>query len=461
MERPRYFGTDGIRDVANQGVLTPERVMALGRALARLAQRRAAGSPLLLARDPRRSSPLLAAAVAAGAAAEGCGVVDLGVLPTPALAALLPRLRGALGVMVSASHNPMPDNGLKVLSGDGAKLSSSDEAWLENEMERALAGHVATPTGAAVGSIDVDPRALESYLDHLATGFPGLRLDGTKIVVDCASGAQSPAAPELLARLGADVHAIHSAPNGLDINEDCGAVHPESLARTVVARGADLGMAFDGDGDRMIAVSNDGVVRDGDAVLYVCARHLRSRGALAGATVVGTVMSNFGLELALREEGVTLERTPVGDRHVAARLREGGFALGGEPSGHLVFGSRNGYIGDGLWSALELLAVLKAADRPFATLLEGLAVVPQVLLNVRVAQRRPLAELPAVEAQIAAATAALGGDGRLLVRYSGTENLLRVMVEGRDAALVEALAASIAAAARAALGAPESSGSPA
>ncbi len=438
-KKPRYFGTDGLREVANRGMLTPEKVLTLGRALGRLAERCNGG--IALARDPRRSSPMISAAIAAGAASEGAFVRDLGVLPTPGLAALVPMLNAGIGVMVSASHNPMQDNGIKVLSSEGAKLDDSDEVWLETQME--IAAPADAPIGYAVGRIEEERAALDLYLEHLTKGFPGLDLRGTHLVLDCANGATSAAAPRLFASLGARVTAICAEPDGININENCGAVHPERLAYEVKTAGADLGLAFDGDGDRLIAVSHDGAIQDGDRMLYVCAKALAAKGRLKDKVVVGTVMTNFGFELALREMGGKLLRTPVGDRHVAAKLKEGGYSLGGEQSGHLIFGSTNRHIGDGLWSALALLDVLRGEKKPLAELAGTLATIPQVLKNIPVPGKPPLAELPRLAAGIAAAEKALSDTGRVLVRYSGTENKLRVMVEGRDGALVDRLAAEL------------------
>ncbi|MBI4879102.1 MAG: phosphoglucosamine mutase [Planctomycetes bacterium] len=450
MTRPRHFGTDGLRGVANTGMLAPEQVLALGRAIGRLASREG-GLRVALARDPRRSSPLLAAAVAAGIAAEGVDVLDLGVLPTPALAALLPASGAMLGVVVSASHNPMQDNGIKVLGQDGAKLADSLEAWLEEETARPLPAQ--PPVGAAVGDVRVLERPVERYVEHVASLFPGLDLRGLKIVVDCANGATSTAAPALLGRLGAEVAALCAEPDGLNINDQCGAVHPERMARAVRERSADAGVALDGDGDRAIFASSDGSIQDGDRVLFACGRRLFEQGRLRDGVVVGTVMTNFGLELALAQLGARLVRTPVGDRHVAAALRENGWCLGGEPSGHIIFGGENNFIGDGLVSALKVFALMRQSGAPLHALTAALQPVPQVLLNVAVEQKPPLESLPAVMERIAAAERELAGSGRVLVRYSGTENLLRVMVEGRDGALVERSAASIAQAVRERIGA--------
>lgn len=449
--KPQFFGTDGIRDVANHGMLTPEKLLALGRALGRLALRNGGeGAKICLARDPRRSSSLLVSALSAGIVSEGAFVIDLGVLPTPGLAALVPSYGCALGVMISASHNPMQDNGIKVLSAQGAKLADADELWIEDEMARGPSSPA--PSGAGVGAIELDPHALDRYLGHLTQGFPGLDLTGMHLCVDCANGATSSAAPRLFARLGARVTAIAATPDGININDGCGAVHPERMAREVVTSGAHLGLAFDGDGDRLIAASHDGAIQDGDRILYVIGNHLRARGELVGNVIVGTVMTNFGLELAQLDCGGRLERTPVGDRYVAARLREGGFSLGGEPSGHLIFGDKNRFIGDGLYSALALLSVLATAKRSFAELASGLKSVPQVLKNLRVARKPALDTLPRLSQHTREAERALSTAGRVLIRYSGTENLLRVMVEGRDAALVSKLADDLVATAKEEIG---------
>lgn len=449
MDKPRYFGTDGIRDVANRGMLTPERVLALGRGLGALA-RESTGS-VAIAMDPRRSSALLRAALSAGIASEGANVLDLGVLPTPALAVLLRPMRAAFGAMVSASHNPAEDNGIKVLNADGSKVTEADELRLEASIDgKAAAG--APRTGADVGGVEPCEDAVGLYEGQLLARFPGLSLRGLKVVVDAANGATAVVAPQLLHRLGADVVPLHANPDGLNINDGCGAVHPESMAAAVVQHRAHVGVAFDGDGDRAIFCSNDGVVRDGDSVLYACGLDRHARGRLPGATIVGTVMSNFGLELALKDAGITLARTPVGDRHVAALLREREYALGGEPSGHVIFGAEHGFVGDGLVCALSVFELMTRTGKSLAQLVAGLKPVPQVLLNLRVREKPPVDRLPTVVASMAAAERSLAGAGRVLVRYSGTENLLRVMVEGRDAAVVDAAAKSIFAAADAAIG---------
>ncbi len=449
MTKARYFGTDGIRGVANVDLLSPERVLALGRALGRLAKRR--GGCVALARDPRRSSPMIAGALSAGIASEGSRVVDLGILPTPGLAALLPAVGAGLGAMVSASHNPMADNGIKVLSIDGGKLADADEVWLEAEMEAPPGAAVST--GAAVGAIDLFAGAEDAYVDYIRGRVRGLSLDGLRIVLDAANGATSRVGPRIFEALGAEVIAIHASPDGLNINERCGAVHPEAMAAAVVAHGADAGVAFDGDGDRAILAGADGRILDGDHVLYACARHFHAAGRLEGGVVVGTVMTNYGLELALRDFGAYLERTPVGDRYIAQALREHGWSLGGEPSGHVIFGADNAFIGDGVYTALRALETARAANRPIHEVAGDLVRVPQELVNVPVREKPSLDTIPSVRDSIEAAESELNGTGRVLVRYSGTENLCRVMVEGTDAVQVGRIVLAVAAVIRGEIGA--------
>ena len=385
---------------------------------------------------------MIGAALSAGVASEGGSVLDLGVLPTPGLAVLLEGVGAALGVMVSASHNPMRDNGIKVIDGAARKLSDDDELWLEARLDEAP--DAPAPTGGDVGDVRRLSRPVDRYVDLLVSRFPGLSLAGLKIVVDAAHGATSEAGPRTLERLGATVETIFAEPDGVNINDGCGAVHPEAMAAAVVDRGADVGVAFDGDGDRLMVASADGSVQDGDRVLYVCGKDRLATGDLKDGVVVGTVMSNFGLELAMTELGGRLERTPVGDRWVAQAMRDHGWDLGGEPSGHLIFGAAHGFVGDGIYSALRVLEVMVRTGKPLHELSAGLRTVPQVLLNVAVREKPPIDSLPTVRARIAAAEAALAGQGRVLVRYSGTENLLRVMVEGTEDEPVQREAAAIA-----------------
>ena len=421
---PLEFGTDGVRGLANEE-LTPELVLALGRAAARVL-----GGPLLVGRDTRRSGPLLQAAFAAGAASEGAAVVDLGVLPTPGVAFVSARW-DAPGAVISASHNPFPDNGVKLFAAGGRKLTDLEEEELEDELRRVVAGEGAgeRPTGAGVGTLEQDPAAREAYAAHLLASLEGRTVEDLSVVVDCGHGAASVVAPEVFRAAGATVHVIGASPNGTNVNEGCGSTDLTSLQAAVVEHGADAGLAFDGDADRVLAVAGDGGVVDGDHLIALCALDLRDRGRLAGDTVVVTVMTNLGFRRAMEGHGIAVHETPVGDRHVLAALDAGGWSLGGEQSGHLVFRSL-ATTGDGILTGLQLLDLLARKKEPLAALAAGaMTRLPQVLRNVRL-ETRPVSDAtarltPAVEAE----QARLGDAGRVLVRPSGTEPVVRVMVE--------------------------------
>ncbi len=427
------FGTDGVRGVANTEV-TPEYVMALGRAAAGVL-----GSPsVMIGRDTRRSGPLLESALAAGFASEGVDVELLGVIPTPGVAHLA-RTRHVAGAVITASHNPFPDNGVKLFAPGGRKLPDDVEARIEARMA-GLGAPVAA--GAAVGSISDHHDAVSTYAAHLVglldpageTPFTGLR-----VVLDCAHGAMSEVAADVVARLGAEVHAVGASPDGCNINDGVGATHPGPLRTITVEHGAQLGLAFDGDGDRLIAVDHQGRIVDGDHLLALLAADLRMQGRLAHDTVVVTVMSNLGFHKAMAASGINVVTTAVGDRYVLEALGEGGFSLGGEQSGHIIvpeFAST----GDGLLAGLLLIDLVRRSGRPLAEL-AGAAMTsyPQVLLNTHVT--RPWSAIAeSVAPEIAAVEAELGDEGRVLVRPSGTEPLVRVMVEApadataRDAA---------------------------
>ena len=437
------FGTDGVRGLANDEI-TVEAAVSIGRATVRTTGARR----VVVGRDTRRSGPMLEAAVVAGICAEGADAVVLGVVPTPAVASTCAR-DDVPGVMISASHNPYEDNGLKVFAAGGRKLDDAAQDRLEAEIGALLAGtgH-GGPTGAAVGVPASDPGAVEHYVQAVTAATEGRRLDGLRVVVDCANGANSDVAPDALARLGAQVHAICTEPDGTNINAGCGSTDPSALSRTVVDTGADLGIAFDGDADRMVAVDHHGAVVDGDQVIALCATGLARRGRLSGGAVVVTVMSNLGFHRAMAREGIEVVTTPVGDRHVLAALEEGGYSLGGEQSGHIIF-SDLATTGDGLLSAVVLLDLVQRAGRPLADLAaEAMTRLPQVLLNVAVATPLPdVAERLAHE--IAAVESELGGDGRVLLRPSGTEPVVRVMAEApteeRATAAAERLAAAVGA----------------
>ncbi|MBP2018044.1 phosphoglucosamine mutase [Symbiobacterium terraclitae] len=437
---PRMFGTDGVRGVANTPDLSPELAFALGRAAAAVARERTGRRPVaVVGRDTRRSGPMLAAAISAGVCSAGGDVVDLGVVTTPGVAFVTTHLGADFGVMISASHNPAPDNGIKFFSADGFKLPDAAEDELE-ALVRASTDALPRPTGAELGTIRTSEAAVEAYVQHLvSTGSP---LSGMRVVVDCGHGAAYRLAPEVLRRLGAEVIALNTAPDGMNINDGCGSTHPEALQQAVLAHGAQAGIAHDGDADRCIAVDERGELVDGDQIMAVCALDLKARGQLPADTLVATVMSNMGLELLLREHGVRLLRTKVGDRYVLEEMQKGGYALGGEQSGHVIFRELS-TTGDGILTAVQLLSVCVRARQPLSALAGRMQRLPQWLENVRVGRKEGWESNPAIRAAIAQAEAALEGQGRVLVRASGTEPLIRVMLEGADMAQLRSLAAAI------------------
>jgi len=423
------FGTDGIRGVAN-AELGAELVLAIGRATARALPART----FLVGRDTRQSGPLLQAALSAGLASEGADVVDLGVLPTPGVAwhCASRRLPGAV---ISASHNPFTDNGVKLFATGGLKLPDAAEAAVEQELSRVLAAETSgprAPTGHGVGWLSTDPSAERRYVDHLETVLDGRSLEGMRVVVDCANGAASRVAPVVLERLGAIVDAIACEPNGTNINDGCGSTHPERVGAEVVGRGAEVGLALDGDADRLVAVDHTGAATTGDELLALFAADLAGRGRLAGNTVVVTVMSNLGLRLAMADQGIAVRETPIGDRYVLEALNADGLSLGGEQSGHLVF-RELATTGDGVLTAVLLLDLLRRTGRPLADLAaQAMRRLPQVLVNIAVVDPDKVVDSDDVTAEVAAVTAELGDSGRVLLRASGTEPLVRVMVEAAD-----------------------------
>ena len=421
------FGTDGVRGLANVE-LTPELALALGRAAARVL---GADRPFVVARDTRRSGPMLEAALAAGLAAEGAEVVLAGVLPTPGAAYLSAR-RDCPAAVISASHNPFPDNGIKFFMRGGRKLTDEIEDRLEADLDRILGGE-APPVrmeGTAVGTTRPDEGALREYESWILTTLDGRRLDGLRVVVDCGNGAAAVAAPWVLTQLGAKVDnlGVGAEPDGTNINAGCGSTEPGPLQAEVVANGAAAGLAFDGDADRLVAVDERGGLVDGDHILAIAALDLRARGRLRHDTVVATVMANLGFHQAMAAEGIRVETTPVGDRAVLEAMEAGGFSLGGEQSGHIIFGDL-ATTGDGLLSGLVLLDVLARSGRPLSELASVVVKLPQVLRNVRVADRAGLPDATAFWAEVAGVEAELAGAGRVLVRPSGTEPVVRIMVE--------------------------------
>ena len=434
------FGTDGVRGLAN-GDLTPELALALAGAAARvLVAHDATHRPLaVVGRDPRASGEMLEAAVAAGLASAGADVLRVGVLPTPAVAFLTASYGADLGVVLSASHNPMPDNGIKLFARGGLKLPDELEAEIELV---AFTEPDTRPIGAAVGRLRDADDADERYLAHLAAAAPH-SLAGLRLVVDCAHGAASRVAPELYRRAGADVTAIAAAPDGLNINDGVGSTHLDGLVAAVRSHGADLGIAHDGDADRCLAVDANGEIVDGDQILALCAIGMRDEGTLRERTVVATVMSNLGFHHAMRESGIEVITTAVGDRYVLEALRAKELSLGGEQSGHLVF-MQSATTGDGLLTALRVMTRMVSTGSSLAELSAVVQRLPQTLINVGVHDRVAVAASPSVAAAVDAASDELGDDGRILLRPSGTEQLVRVMVEARTQAHADEIAHRVA-----------------
>jgi phosphoglucosamine mutase len=423
----RLFGTDGIRGTAGAAPLDPPTVRRIGAAIIKVLEPEETRPRLLIGRDTRESGGWIERELAHGARLAGADVETAGVLPTPAIAYLTRAAEVSLGAVISASHNPYQDNGIKVFSGAGHKFTED----LERQVEAIVADsswHVDQQDAPPVSEIDRS----EAYLSHLRDQLddPG-PLAGAKLVVDCANGATTPVAARLFRSLGFEVTVLGDSPDGRNINLNCGSTHPSAMAEAVSRVGAVAGVAFDGDGDRAIFADEAGRIVDGDAVMLMCARQLEAEGRLRGNTVVATVMSNIGLELALGESGIALRRTQVGDKYVMEELLRHGFSLGGEQSGHIIFADYL-FTGDGLATALGVLRVMAKTGRPLSSLASQLVSYPQVLVNVRVRERKDLAMVPAIASVIRDVESRLAGQGRLLVRYSGTEPLLRIMLEGRD-----------------------------
>jgi phosphoglucosamine mutase len=444
------FGTDGVRGVAGRE-LTPELVLALGRAAAQVLA--SPGGGFLVGRDTRLSGPMLQAAFSAGVASEGVNVVDLGVLPTPGVAAVA-SARRVPAAMISASHNVFSDNGIKLFSAGGRKLTDDQEAAIEAMLGESL-GSPAGRDGLALGRLTGDPAGAGAYSDMVVEALEGRRLDGVRVVIDCANGAAVTTATSIFSAAGVDlVDVLAAAPDGTNINADCGSTNPRALGASVVRHGADAGLAFDGDADRVIAVDDRGEVVDGDRLLALFATDLHERRRLAGDSVVVTVMTNLGFHRAMAAAGISVEQTPVGDRYVLEALESHGWSLGGEQSGHIVFRDL-ATTGDGVLTGLLLLDLLARREEPLSKLAAAAMVrLPQVLRNVQVADHRGLESAASVWDEVRELEEELGGDGRVLIRPSGTEPLVRVMVEARTSAVAEAAADRLAASVVAALGAP-------
>ena len=424
----KYFGTDGVRGVANTK-LTPELAFKLGRCGGYVLMQHApeqAHPRVLVARDTRISGQLLEQALVAGLLSVGIEVMQLGVISTPAVAYLTRTQNAAAGVMISASHNPALDNGIKFFGSDGFKLSDQQEEEIEALID-APEDTLPRPSTDGLGTIDEFPEGAIKYLQFLQSTISG-DLEGIRVCIDAANGATAPLVNQLFADLETDFYTMGDRPNGININDGVGSTHPEGLQAFVKEKGAMVGLAFDGDGDRLIAVDENGELVDGDKIMFICGQHLKSKGRLEKDTIVSTVMSNIGFHKAIEEHGMVALKAQVGDRYVVEAMREGGYVLGGEQSGHIVFLNLN-TTGDGLLSAVQLLAVMKETGKSLSELAAQVTIFPQKLVNIRVRDKHTVMDEPAVKAVIEAVEAEMNGDGRILVRPSGTEPLLRVMAE--------------------------------
>jgi phosphoglucosamine mutase len=449
----KLFGTDGIRAVAGEAPLDEHTVYAVGVALA---TKFGKGSTIIMGMDTRESGPWIAQTLAAGLSAGGATVANAGVITTPAIAFLARKHGYSAGVVISASHNPWRDNGIKIFGGDGYKLPDEVELDIEAEIEKqVLSLRRAQGQDDNVKGRNALPEVNESYraeyIQFLLDAVPGISLDNRKVVIDCANGAASSVAPQLFASLRGTVEVTHASPDGRNINEHCGALHPEIVAAEVKAHRASMGFTFDGDADRALFADEHGNVVNGDAVMLACARDMHARGELAGDIVVATTMSNMGLEAAFKRSGIEMLRAPVGDKYVLEQMKATGASLGGEQSGHVLFPAR-ATTGDGLLTALMVLDVVHRSGKTLGELIADLKNFPQVILNVKVREKKPLDTIPAVVATIHAAEEELRDSGRVVIRYSGTEALARVMIEAESEEAMRRHAEAIAGAIRAELG---------
>ncbi|MCL2404749.1 MAG: phosphoglucosamine mutase [Defluviitaleaceae bacterium] len=439
----KYFGTDGVRGIANHS-LTPELALALGRAGAYVLTKSTTSAPkVLIATDSRQSGDMLAAALTAGLCSVGVRVYHAGVLPSPAVAFLVRHHKMDAGVMISASHNPMPDNGIKFFNSNGYKLA--DE--IENEIEKYLDNteSLPRPVGPDVGTVTALESAEDDYFAYLLSTVQGLDLKGINIALDCANGATSHIAPRVFAALGANIHTLHNKPSGLNINDNCGSTHMGHLVKYAQQNNIDIGLAFDGDGDRMLAVDENGHEIDGDEILAICGYDLKERGLLPGNAIVATTMSNQGLEVMCKAHGMALHRTDVGDRYVLEKMLADNFVLGGEQSGHVIFSSKS-TSGDGVLTGLMLLSIFARKQKPMSELRSIMEHFPQVLVNVKVRddKKHNWGNFSEVTTAMANAEKKLAGQGRILIRPSGTEALVRVMIEGKNETEIKTMADELA-----------------
>ncbi|HXN06409.1 MAG TPA: phosphoglucosamine mutase [Nitrospiria bacterium] len=432
----KLFGTDGVRGIANMEPMTTETVMRLGRAAAYLFKKKKGRHRIVIGKDTRVSGYMLESALTAGICSMGVDVLLVGPMPTPAIALITRSLRADAGVMISASHNPFEDNGIKFFSPEGLKLPDDVESQIEKLVESGEIDAI-RPTAREIGKAFRIDDARGRYIEYVKNTVPrGMDFQGLKIVVDCAHGAAYRVTPSVFRELGADIIVTGDSPDGMNINKDCGALFPDHLKELVKEHGADLGIAHDGDADRVIFVDRFGAIVDGDQVMAACAMDMKKDGRLKRNTVVATVMSNMGMEAGLKKEGIGLVRTPVGDRYVLEKMIQEGYNFGGEQSGHIIFLDFN-TTGDGLITALQMVSLMKKTGKPLHDLVSSITLYPQVLVNVRVAKKVDLSEIPGVKDHIAAVETKLGEKGRILVRFSGTEPLIRIMIEGEDLKMIE------------------------
>lgn len=440
----KLFGTDGVRGIANQYPMESAIALKLGQAIASFYRKTPGLGRIVVGKDTRLSGYVLESALVSGICSMGMNAMLVGPLPTPGIAFIAHSMRAHAGVMVSASHNPVEYNGIKFFDNEGFKLPDEIESQMEQMIFEEGKLDSLRPGPEEMGRAFRIDDAGGRYIQYLKGTFPqNLTLDGLKIVIDCANGAGYRVAPAVFGELGATVVSTAVSPNGLNINVDCGALHPERMAKLVQENGADVGIALDGDADRVIMCDEKGAIVDGDAILAICALHLHAKGNLANNTVVGTAMSNMGLETALREKGIRLIRTDVGDRYVMDVMRREKLNLGGEPSGHIIF-LHHTTSGDGTLAALRVLSILRQQERPLSEVRKVFTTFPQVTKNVHVREKRSFISMPGVVRAMSEAETVLGERGRILVRYSGTENIARVMLEGEDEELIERLALAVA-----------------
>jgi phosphoglucosamine mutase len=450
----KLFGTDGVRGIANVEPMTGEMAMKLGRAAAHIFKNKAGRHRIVIGKDTRISGYMLESALTSGICSMGVDVLLLGPLPTPAVAFLARSLRVDAGVMISASHNPYEDNGIKFFSKEGLKLPDEMEQQIESMI---FSGEIDTirPTAGEIGKAFRIDDAEGRYIEFAKNSLPkGLDFQGIKIVVDCAQGAAYKVTPMVLKELGADVIVISDTPSGTNINHNCGALHPEDLQKKVLEHQADIGIAHDGDADRAVFVDEKGKVVDGDAILVAFALALHQEKMLKGETLVTTLMSNMGVEIALRSEGIRVVRTPVGDRYVLERMIKEGYNLGGEQSGHFIFLDYN-TTGDGLITALQLLSLMKRTGKTVSKVAACMTSLPQVLTNVKVQRKQELSEIPEMQKAISDCEEKLKNHGRILVRYSGTEPLLRIMIEGENQEMISKMAEELAGIVQSKIGIPK------